>query len=161
MARDQRGRILGSALAVVALALVGAATAPPVTAADWGRHGGEPFRADWRGHGAPHWGHPYWGHGEIWRFHDGDLDRWRAGHWVHGDHGGRLGWWWVVGGAWYFYPAPVYPYPDPYVPPAVAAPGAPAGSYWYYCASARAYYPYVPACPEGWMRVVPQTPPGP
>jgi DHA2 family multidrug resistance protein len=24
------------------------------------------------------------------------LHRWRAGHWFHGEHLGRLGWWWVV-----------------------------------------------------------------
>lgn len=29
--------------------------------------------------------------------------------------------------------------------------------YWYYCESARAYYPYVQQCPEAWMRVVPPT----
>ena len=28
--------------------------------------------------------------------------------------------------------------------------------YWYYCGSARAYYPYVGACPEGWTPVVPR-----
>ena len=61
-------------------------------------------------------------------------------------------------GEWYFYPAPIYPYPDPYVPPgaAVAAPPAPTPlQYWYYCPSAQAYYPYVSACPEGWTPVVP------
>lgn len=30
---------------------------------------------------------------------------------------------------------------------------------WYYCDSARAYYPYAPSCPEGW-RQVPAQPPG-
>jgi hypothetical protein len=24
-----------------------------------------------------------------------------------------MGWWWVIGPAWYLYPAPIYPYPDP------------------------------------------------
>ena len=65
------------------------------------------------------------------------------------------GWWWVVGDGWYFYPAPVYPYPDPYVPPAVVSRSA---GYWYYCGSANAYYPYVAQCPEGWQPVVPQAP---
>jgi hypothetical protein len=37
-----------------------------------------------------------------------------------------------------------------------AAPGA-AGN-WYYCESAKAYYPYVAQCAEGW-RTVPATPP--
>jgi hypothetical protein len=97
----------------------------------------------------------------IGRFHEGDLDRWRGGHWFHGEHLGRLGWWWVVGGAWYFYPAPVYPSPDPYVPPAVVTqvpPSPPTPSpppYWYFCPSVKGYYPSVAECPEGWSRVVP------
>lgn len=56
-----------------------------------------------------------------------DMDRWHGGHWYHGRHGNRDGWWWIIGGAWYFYPAPVYPYPDPYSLQVVVAPplGAP------------------------------------
>jgi len=27
--------------------------------------------------------------------------------------------------------------------------------YWYYCQSAGAYYPYVTACPEAWVPVLP------
>ena len=27
------------------------------------------------------------------------------------------------------------------------------GSYWYYCSSARAYYPTTPTCPEPWIKV--------
>jgi hypothetical protein len=81
---------------------------------------------------------------------------------MHGRHLGRLGWWWVVGGAWYFYPAPVYPYPDPYIPPVVTpappSPGEPAAYTWYYCRSAQAYYPYVGSCPEPWVPVAPQAP---
>jgi len=106
----------------------------------------------------------WWRHGEIQRFHEEDLRLWRGGHWVHERHSGRLGWWWVVGPTWYWYPAPIYPYPDPYVPPLAPAPPprqVPA-QYWYYCPSARGYYPYVPACPEAWLQVVPQpTPPQP
>lgn len=40
--------------------------------------------------------------------------------------------------------------------PAQAAPAAPQPGYWYYCADARAYYPYVKECPSGWQRVPPQ-----
>jgi len=29
---------------------------------------------------------------------------WRNGHWHHGRHHGRSGWWWGVGGIWYYYP---------------------------------------------------------
>jgi hypothetical protein len=44
---------------------------------------------------------------------DRDRHRWREGHWSRGVRGGRHGWWWVIGPAWYFYEVPVYPYPDP------------------------------------------------
>ena len=63
--------------------------------------------------------------GDIHHFQGRDFERWRGGGWFHGLHEGRDGWWWVVGPDFYFYPAPVYPYPDPYVPPVVARrPGA-------------------------------------
>ena len=61
----------------------------------------------------------HWGDREV-RHYPGHIEYWHGGHWVHGFHHGRDGWWWVVGPTWYFYPAPVYPYPDPYsVPPPV------------------------------------------
>lgn len=70
---------------------------------------------------------------------------------------------------WY-YPPPYYYYPPvvtvPYSPPTYIEQGnaqaAPEQSqaYWYYCADANAYYPYVKQCPGGWQRVVPQPPPG-
>lgn len=110
-------------------------------------------------------------HGDIRHFHERDFVRWRSGHWFHGRNGGHLGWWWIVGGVYYFYPQPVYPYPDPYTPPVVIvqppavaqAPAPPAGQpqpasgTWYYCDSAQTYYPYVAECPGGW-RAVPATP---
>ena len=61
---------------------------------------------------------PVW-HGGIEHFHEHDIVVWRGGRWFHGWHGNRLGWWWIVGPAWYWYPAPVYPYPNPYTPPVV------------------------------------------
>lgn len=114
------------------------------------------------------------GHGvEGWRGDRHTVEIWRGGNWVHGHHEGRLGWWWVAAGMWYFYPSPVYPYPDPYLPPVVvvnqqppaappqaAAPVQPVAPLWYYCDSAKAYYPYVPSCPEAW-RAVPAQPPVP
>ena len=101
---------------------------------------------------------PRW-HGDIHTFGHHDAPIWRAGRWHHGSHGGRLGWWWVVAGIWYFYPAPVYPYPDPFRPPVVAVPvPAPAPQqFWYYCAEPPGYYPYVPRCREAWQ-AVPATP---
>lgn len=41
-----------------------------------------------------------------------DRELWRGGGWRHERYHGRLGWWWVVNGAWFFYDDPVYPYPD-------------------------------------------------
>lgn len=107
-------------------------------------------------------------HGDIKQFHERDLARWRTGNWHHEYHDGRLGWWWVVAGLWYFYPQRVAGYPDPYTPPPTvivqpAAPAAPStpppAQYWYYCDAAKGYYPYVPSCPAGW-RMVPATPSG-
>jgi hypothetical protein len=97
--------------------------------------------------------------GDIHHFQGRDFERWRGGAWFHGPHGGRDGWWWVVGPDFYFYPAPVYPYPDPYTPPVVAvappvAPApAPAAQTWYYCANPQGYYPYVPQCAVAWQAV--------
>ncbi len=113
---------------------------------------------------------PVW-RGDIRYFDRHDLPRWRGGVWRHARHQGRLGWWWVVGGSWYFYSQPVYPYPDPYIPPVVitqsdpvepapaiiVAPAA-ASQSWYFCVSSDSYYPYVASCPEGWT-TVPAMPP--
>jgi hypothetical protein len=89
-------------------------------------------------------------HGDIGHFRGRDFDHWSGGRWYNGDHFGRSGWWWIVGPSWYFYPAPVYPYPNPYVPPVVVAPRP---NYWYYCPNPPGYYPYVPACPTPWQAV--------
>jgi hypothetical protein len=104
----------------------------------------------------PHSGH--YAHGQHgWVSHEGwhpdfrrfDHDRWHGGHWWHGPYGGRLGWWWIVGPDWYWYPAPIYPYPDPYIPPGLAA------GPWYWCDAYQQYYPYVGACPTPWRAVTP------
>ena len=114
------------------------------------------------------------GGGDIRHFHEVDIHHWATGHWYHGPHDGRLGWWWVVGATvdtalWYSYAAPVYPYPDPYAPPAVMVEQAPpvaaapvmqppaTPSNWYYCKGSNQYYPYVATCSGGWMQV-PVTP---
>jgi len=91
--------------------------------------------------------HPYREH---------DIERWHHGSWWRGWHEGREGWWWIVGGVWYWYPAPVYPYPDPYRPPVAVAP--PGGQFYYYCPNPPGYYPAVPACPSPWQ-MVPAAPP--
>jgi hypothetical protein len=79
-----------------------------------------------------------------------DRNRWRGGHWYHGLHDGRLGWWWSVGPSWFFYNSPVYPFPDVYGPP-----GSEAG-WWYWCDARQEYYPYVTYCPSGWRRLPPR-----
>jgi hypothetical protein len=116
------------------------------------------------------------------RFGRPNRPAWNSGYWYNGHHEGRLGWWWVVGSLWYFYPQPVDPYPAyPYesnvtiiqTPPAQptqpmppvqptqpniqTTPSAPNNNVWYYCADADEYYPYVRECPAGW-RTVPAKP---
>ena len=74
------------------------------------------------------------------------------GHWLHTWHDGRFGWWWAGPDYWYWYPAPVYydyPPPPDYVPPEGPAPQPT----WYYCDSAKGYYPYVRSCSSGWRAV--------
>jgi hypothetical protein len=104
----------------------------------------------------------------------------RAGGWHRGGfhsrsfHGGiyfGTGPWWSPWWSYpYAYPYPYqgyysYPllYPNPYTygnfyaPPPVYIEKEQSNQYWYYCADARKYYPYVKSCPSGWMKVVPQT----
>jgi len=106
----------------------------------------------------------FWRRDDIRRFHERDERIWHQGRWFHGRHDGRLGWWWIVGGSWYFYPAPTYPIPAPLIPPVVApappspVPVPPPGpNYWYYCPNPPGYYPYVPSCPTEWT-LVPASP---
>jgi hypothetical protein len=149
-------RGLKSWIAHTALALAATLPSLPALAERHGEdrhwHGEEDHH--WHGEEDHHW------HGDIARFHEHDWDLWRGGRWAHEVHDGRLGWWWVAGDSWYFYPAPVYPYPDPYEPPVTvavappaAAPAAPVPNSWYYCEGAKGYYPYVPTCPGGWKRL--------
>jgi hypothetical protein len=100
---------------------------------------------------------------DFHHFKADESAHWRAGHWTHGWHDGRYAWWWTVGGFWYFYPEPVYPYPT-YIPPAIVvqeAPPIPSGlppaQFWYYCDNPHGYYPYVASCNGPW-REVPATP---
>jgi hypothetical protein len=75
----------------------------------------------------------------------------------------------------YYYPGPYYSYPYyDYPPRVVVVPASPptyiergdaergqapaSSDWWYYCAEAKAYYPYVKHCPAGWQRVAPQPP---
>lgn len=106
---------------------------------------------------------------DIERFHEHDLEIWRAGHWYHGRHAGRNAWWWISGAVWYPYTQPIYPYPDPYQPPAIvivqpvtaaALTNQPQlAQYWYYCANPSGYYPYIPECQTDWQKVPATYPP--
>jgi len=98
-------------------------------------------------------------HGHDFRhFTPVEHTHWQHGEWRHAWHRGHLGWWWFVDGFWFYYPAPVYPYPlyvgsadyydyyDEY--------GAP-DYYWYWCADPEGYYPYVTECSVPWQAVPP------
>jgi hypothetical protein len=109
---------------------------------------------------------------DFYRFSDEDRRVWIGGRWNNTCFGGRCGWWWFAGGQWYFYTAPVYPYPlvvadisyaapvAPYVPPPVQASLppqplsiAPPPQFWYYCDNPAGYYPSVQACSTGFRQV--------
>jgi hypothetical protein len=45
-------------------------------------------------------------HNFAGRVYHGQLD-WRRGRWHHATRNGQFGWWWDVGGVWYFYPEPI------------------------------------------------------
>lgn len=154
--------LLGATLVMVA--------APAMAEHGHGGHNGGHGGGYSGGHGGGYSGggrHTGWYGSEIRHFERADVHVWRGGSWFHTHHEGQLGWWWVVGGLWYFYPEPVYPYPDPYIPPVVVVqlpPVSPATTptpqYWYYCEANQNYYPYIPTCPTNW-KMVPVTPPVP
>lgn len=100
-------------------------------------------------------------------------------HHSHGHGHGRViigvGPWWGPGwGGWPYYGYPYYPYypyysyyypysptvaqPSTYVERELTTDSRPP-AYWYYCESARGYYPNVQSCPETWLRVAPVTSP--
>lgn len=168
---------------------------PPHRSGAQGHPGRAPHPEAAHGPGHPNPGHPGPGHPgdgrhdmgharhefhehDVRRFSREDLGRWRGGRWRQEWHNGRFGWWWMVGGVWYFYERPVYPYPlvvpeVTYVEPPVAAPvvvvpampappppvavapaGPPPQQFWYYCDNPPGYYPYVATC-NGNYREVP------
>jgi len=158
---------LATALSVL---LAGALVSDPAFASRGGHRGGS-FHG---GHFKAHAGH-FRGHGGHFpKAHTGHFQKSRV---VVGIGVGLPVYW---GPRWY-YPYPAYPYYAPYYypysyPPAYypssgpttyieqgggqAAPQQQAPEHWwYYCADAKAYYPYVRECPGGWQRVSPQPPP--
>ena len=104
-----------------------------------------------------YWGGPrYWGHG-----------------WGYGGSGwgyGGPGWGYWGPPAVVYAPSQVIVPQEPRVwvesdqavatPPVSSVPSdANAPQWWYWCVSARGYYPYVSSCAEGWQRVAPQPTP--
>ena len=51
---------------------------------------------------------PHTFHGRVYH----GRSAWEQGQWHHVTRNGRLGWWWDVGGAWYFYPEAIEGPPD-------------------------------------------------
>lgn len=109
----------------------------------------------WGGPG--YWGPGYWGAG--WG--------WGGGYWGAGYGGWGPGWgYW---GAPIYASSPVVIAQEPNVwvesqqvaTTPLPAPQPPSTNpntqqWWYWCTSARGYYPYVSNCAEGWQRVTPQ-----
>ena len=121
------------------------------------------------GHSGGHGGFHGGGHGGGWYGGGWYGGGWRGGVFIGGP------WWYPWWGPLYPY---AYGYPYPYYSPYGYYPPtydlyAPAAGpsvymqesaprseervqgYWYYCASAQAYYPTVQKCPEAWIKVPP------
>lgn len=140
-------------------------------------------------HGGGSWSGGSWQGGSNW--HGGSWNgNWHGGNWgwhrttvVIGFGGPWWGWWPAYYPYWYGYSYPYY-YPYyPYYPYSSDAPmydygsyvqkpdagyqgdasqqAAPSQGYQYYCPNPAGYYPQVPTCAAGWLRVVPQNAPGP
>lgn len=92
-----------------------------------------------------------------------------AGHGGHGGRGGFYGpsfgisvgdpfffgpWPYYYGPpAMYYAPPPFYIGPETYIERDDASAQAP--DYRYYCPKPEGYYPQIPRCPKGWLKVVP------
>ena len=151
-----------TAKTLVVAALVGltlaAITAPASARGSHGHHGP---RVSVGIHAGPVWWGPGWGHG--WRSGPGWGTRWAWGPswgpgWGSGWGPGIWGPSWVVASP----PPVVVMQSEPRVfierdaPQAAAPAAAPPTQWWYWCVSAKSYYPYVSTCSEGWQRVPPQ-----
>jgi len=100
---------------------------------------------------------------DVRYFNDREWGRWRSGYWHRDYYDGRFGWWYDVGGVYYPYAAPIWPYPLSVAPlivaEAAAAPPPPMPiaplpalpRVAYHCASPAGFYPEVGACDAGWV----------
>ena len=104
------------------------------------------------GHSSGAWG------GHAWSGRPGGWDGWHHHH-FHDGVFFDFGYWGPYGDPWWGWNYPYYyapSYPAYAVPDTTAVPSAPPPpDYWYYCPSAKAYYPYVPQCPVPWVPVRP------
>ena len=133
-------RVISSSLLAIALLVVA-----PVPSDAWRNGGG--------------------GQGTTWR--GGSQGTWRGGGHGRVFIGVGPAFWWGASYPWYYSPYYAYaPYaygPPPVIvqeppvyPEAAPAPDSPPQAYWYYCPSARSYYPTAPTCPEVWVKVPPR-----
>ncbi|MGH2899005.1 MAG: hypothetical protein ACRDMZ_10060, partial [Solirubrobacteraceae bacterium] len=99
-------------------------------------HGGSWQSSSWHGGGGWHGGgtHVFVGVAPVWGF------------------GWGPGWWYPP--SYYYAPPLVVQQPPPQY---VERPSPTPSGDWYYCPSARGYYPSVPSCPQPWV-MIPPTP---
>jgi hypothetical protein len=97
-------------------------------------------------------------------FGPGERRAWCGGGFRNEWYDARFARWWVPGGNWYLYPAPIYPYPT-YVPPAFVTQqplpvptGLPPAQSWYFRDNSQDYYPNVASCNGLWHEVPATTP---
>jgi hypothetical protein len=120
----------------------------------WAEVGDAGGRGGGRGRG--HSFHGGRGGGSHGAFHGHGVGRFQGGHRHHGHGFGHRGFHGraFIGAGPLFFWGPSFVYAPPAVlaaPPVWVEQGS--YGYWYYCPSARAYYPYVAACPEPWVPV--------
>lgn len=125
---------------------------PPRTSVHVGIHGPGVWwgPGSWRG---GWWGPGVWGPG-VWGPGWWGPGAWPGAWWGPGVWGAS---WWGPG-VWVpnnMPPVSAAPAPTYIERSAPAEPAAPV--WWYWCADAKAYYPYVKECPGGWQRVSPQS----
>ena len=143
-------KVLVAALAAAGLATAGTVLAAPQSGGHSGGH--------WSGGHSGHWSGGHWG-GRHW----GGHSYWRPGWGFYFGVPVIAAWGWpYYYDYWYDYPRDtiVYrevermPWPEANPPTTEVqpAPGAPSQgpAYMNYCESAKAYYPKVTQCPEGW-----------
>ena len=115
------------------------------------------------------WGGPGWWGPGVWGPSVRVSGAWGPGWWGPGWWGPGAwgpGWWgpgvWGPGVAVVSSPQVVMVPSEPrvFVEREAPAPAVQPQQWWYWCQSARGYYPYVSTCSEGWRRVEPQVPQG-